>query len=210
MNATAYSQTGCSGSAPAPELHPCGAPAAATSPYRAFVNKPHLSRLLPDLPFLLNLTHTTKSKRQAAARAAWREVPTIIGHLADYDEDGGDIADAFAEDALAFTEWHHDYEDAPGSLSIVRLGLTREQAQAHDLLDADDKAEIDGLPVPVLDGIVRDWIESHLDPIIARSVVEAEPEMRAEVARLTQRLVKRQPSSRQPDTSSDWSWTSEP
>ena len=41
VNSTAYSQTGCSGLAPAPELCPCGAPAAATSP-PAFVNKPHL------------------------------------------------------------------------------------------------------------------------------------------------------------------------
>ena len=40
MNATACSQTGCSGLAPAPELFPFGAPAAATSPYRAFMNKP--------------------------------------------------------------------------------------------------------------------------------------------------------------------------
>jgi hypothetical protein len=40
VNATACSQTGCSGLAPAPELCPYGAPAAATSPYRAFVNKP--------------------------------------------------------------------------------------------------------------------------------------------------------------------------
>ena len=33
VNATACSQTGCSGLAPAPELCPCGAPAAATSPF---------------------------------------------------------------------------------------------------------------------------------------------------------------------------------
>ena len=42
MTATAYSQTGCSDLASAPELFPYGAPAAATSPCRAFVNKPHL------------------------------------------------------------------------------------------------------------------------------------------------------------------------
>ena len=45
VNATACSQTGCSGLAPAPELCPYGAPAAATSPCQAFVNKPHLSQL---------------------------------------------------------------------------------------------------------------------------------------------------------------------
>ena len=59
MNATASSQTGCSDLASAPELCPCGAPAAATSP-PAFMNKPHpFSQLLPDL-LLLNLTHTTR------------------------------------------------------------------------------------------------------------------------------------------------------
>ncbi len=64
MNATASSQTGCSDLASAPELCPCGARAAATSP-PAFVNKPHpFSQLLPDL-LLLNLTHTTFVSRMA-------------------------------------------------------------------------------------------------------------------------------------------------
>ena len=58
MNTTASSQTGCSDLASAPELSPCGARAAATSP-PAFMNKPHpFSQLFPDL-LLLNLTHTT-------------------------------------------------------------------------------------------------------------------------------------------------------
>jgi hypothetical protein len=39
VNAPASSQTGCSDLASAPELCPCGAPTAATSP-SAFVNKP--------------------------------------------------------------------------------------------------------------------------------------------------------------------------
>jgi hypothetical protein len=58
VNATAFSHTGCSDLASAPELFPSGARAAATSP-PAFVNKPyHFFQLLPD-PLLLNLTHTT-------------------------------------------------------------------------------------------------------------------------------------------------------
>jgi len=88
-----------------------------------------------------------KPKKHAAERAAAREVPTLIGHLADLDTAGGDIADAFAEDAVAFALWHHN-QGAPGSLCVQRIGLTREQALAHDLLDADGKAELDGLPVP--------------------------------------------------------------
>ena len=107
-----------------------------------------------------------KPKKEAAERAAGREVPTLIGHLADFDPAGGDIADAFAEDAVAFALWHREYNGAPGSLFVQRIGLTREQALAHDLLDADGKAELDGLPVPALDALVREWIESHLDPSI--------------------------------------------
>ena len=60
-----------------------------------------------------------KPKKEAAARAAQREVPTLIGHLADYDEDGGDIADAFAEDALAFAKWHA-HHGAHGKLHVER------------------------------------------------------------------------------------------
>ena len=66
MNATASSQTGCSDLASAPELCPCGARAAATSP-PAFVNKPHpFSQLLPHL-LLLNLTHTTCLRNKSAS-----------------------------------------------------------------------------------------------------------------------------------------------
>ena len=60
MNPTACSQTGCSGLAPAPELCPYGAPAAATSPCRAFMNKPQpFFSTLTLISFLLNLTHTS-------------------------------------------------------------------------------------------------------------------------------------------------------
>ena len=62
MEATASLQTGSSGWAPAPELFPSGARAAATSP-PAFVNKPYpFFQLLPD-PLLLNLTHTTPCRK---------------------------------------------------------------------------------------------------------------------------------------------------
>jgi hypothetical protein len=59
VSAAACSQTGCSGLAPAPELSPYGAPAAATSPCRAFMNKPPLIPNSYLISFLLNLTHTS-------------------------------------------------------------------------------------------------------------------------------------------------------
>ena len=131
-----------------------------------------------------------KGKKEAAERAAEREVPTLIGHLADYDRAGGDIRDAFSEDAIAFTDWHREYQGAPGSIDIIRLGLTFEQARTHNLLDADGKAELDGLPVPELDSLVRNFIETHMDLRILERVKEAEPRMRADAAKIALRLLK--------------------
>ena len=74
-----------------------------------------------------------------AGASARREVPTLIGLLADLDTAGGDIANAFAEDALAFAKWHLEHDGTPGELHIVRLGLTREQTIANDLLDQDQE-----------------------------------------------------------------------
>ena len=48
----------------------------------------------------------------------------------------------------------------------------------------------DGSAVPVLDALVRNSIESNLDPDIARSVIAREPKMREDVARIAQRLVQ--------------------
>jgi hypothetical protein len=151
-----------------------------------------------------------KPKKEAAERAAAREVPTLIGHLADFDISGGDIADAFAEDTIAFVHWHRDQNSAPGLLTVVRIGLTREQAVAHNLFDAEGKAELDGLPVPALDALIRGWIESNLDPRIQRSVVRAEGEMRANVHRLLSggksRFKSREDEIDSLYTGEDWAW----
>jgi hypothetical protein len=129
-----------------------------------------------------------KPKKDAAKRAASRDVPTLIGHLADYDRAGGDIADAFYEDARAFNQWHIENEGAKGELHIDRIALTRDQAVAHDLLDSKGKAEIDGLPVTVLDGIVREFIKSNLYLDVLEEVIKAEPRMRARGVQRLRRL----------------------
>ena len=89
--------------------------------------------------------------------------------------------------------------------------MTRAQALNHDLLDTDGKAELDGLPVPALDALVRKFIESHLDPSIQRAVVQAEAGMRAEVVRLisgTQLgVIEASDEIDSPDISEDWAWT---
>jgi hypothetical protein len=146
-----------------------------------------------------------KTKKEAAERAARRKIPTLCGHLADYDDSGGNIADAFAEDAMAFAKWHRDYGEGTGALHVVRLALTEAQAIEHGLLDDDGTAEVDGLPVPVLDALVRNWIESHLDAAIQRAVVEAEPKMRMDAARQLGKWPKLK-SGGVSDTNEDWSW----
>ena len=125
-----------------------------------------------------------KPKKEAAERAAERKVPTIIGHLGDFDEAGGNIYNAFKEDVCAFVDWHREFQGAQGSLDVKRLALTRDQAVDHDLLDSHGKAELDGLPVPVLDAIVIKFIESHMDLKILKAVKNAEPAMRRAAIRL--------------------------
>jgi hypothetical protein len=53
--------------------------------------------------------------------------------------------------------------DRPGLL-FYRLALTIKQASDLGVLDADDKAETDVIPVPVLDRWLRDAIEALQDP----------------------------------------------
>src|SRR6478672_13065028 len=83
--ANCHSQTGCSDLASAPELSPCGARAAATSP-PAFVNKP--------CPFsnsyltsnLLNLTHTTLHSTLFAIADKRRPSPSNGGNAVHQEE----------------------------------------------------------------------------------------------------------------------------
>ena len=68
-------------------------------------------------------------------------------------------------------------------------------------------AEIDGLPVAVLDALVREFIESHLDPAIQRTVVQADPKMRAEVVALISGTPPEDDDEiNPPDTGEDWAW----
>jgi hypothetical protein len=102
-----------------------------------------------------------------ADRAAEREVPTIVLQISDYDTRGLEIAQAAEEDVIAWSENHYGKE--PGWVQFQRIALTEQQAEEHDLLDADGKAEVEGLPVPILDAILTDAIQSYLDPYIARA-----------------------------------------
>jgi hypothetical protein len=130
-----------------------------------------------------------KGKRALAARAAGRGVPTVVLHLGDFDVHGRYIFTAAAEDAAAWLP-HYGAPDVPGDwLTFRRIALTREQAEAHNLLDADGKAELDGLPVPVLDAIITDAIAGLQDPVVRRlSLDEQERERERIPAALRERI----------------------
>ena len=102
-----------------------------------------------------------KGKRRVAERPADRAVPTVVLHVGDRDDHGERIFTAITEDALA---WAAGNGRPPGWLEFRRLALTRQQAERHGLLDADGKAEADSLPVPVLDAIVTEALDSMFVP----------------------------------------------
>jgi hypothetical protein len=121
-----------------------------------------------------------------------------------------DIRDAFAPGRDRF---HGVAPGSPGRGGIAR----RCKARPHPRTGAcprppgrgSSKAELDGLPVPALDALVRKFIESHLDPFIQRAVVKAEAGMRAEVVRLISgpQLGVMEDEIDSPDISEDWAWT---
>jgi hypothetical protein len=128
-----------------------------------------------------------KGKRSFAARAADRDVPTIVFGVSDRDDHGDKIFRACAEDSSA---WVTAYTPGlPGDwLTFRRLALTREQAEAHGVLDEDGKAEADALSVPIMDGILREALDELLDPEIRQAVLAEQDDERRrlpEVVRAT-------------------------
>ncbi len=131
-----------------------------------------------------------KAKRAFAERAQLREVPTVILNVGDFDKHGEYIYVAAAEDAIAWAKGGKAFnigkpltalDDLAPGLNFFRLALTEEQAIDLDILDADGKAEADGIPVPTMDAWLREAIELLQDPD-AREELLAEEEQQHELA----------------------------
>jgi len=114
-----------------------------------------------------------KGKRAVAARAARRDVPTLVLHIGDRDPHGEMIYQAVAEDAVAWARNAGCWE-----LEFRRLALTYDQAEEFGLLDSDGKAEADSLPVQVLDQIVTDALEELFDTDALEELRAMEQEQR--------------------------------
>jgi hypothetical protein len=119
-----------------------------------------------------------KPKRRMGERAQDRSVPTVVLQVGDCDKRGREIFVAVAEDATAWADdVENVYEDGTPldellddqeadvlpALSFYRLALSPEQGKALDILDDDGDAEADAIPVPTLDGWLREAIEGLQD-----------------------------------------------
>jgi hypothetical protein len=118
-----------------------------------------------------------KGKRQLAARAAGRPVPTVVLVVTDLDDDGRDIYRSAAEDATAWVTGHHSRP--AGWLSFERIAITEDQAREEGVLDEDGKAEADALPVPVMDAILLGWLDRLQDPAGRESLLVDQDQERA-------------------------------
>jgi hypothetical protein len=128
-----------------------------------------------------------KGKRALGQRAAGRNVPTVVLRVTDYDDHGLAIAKASVEDSTAWAEGY--YEADPGWLEFERIALTEQQAADNDLLDQFGKAEADGLPVPVMDQILTDAIESYQDPARRAETAQRAADERARIPGLIRELL---------------------
>jgi hypothetical protein len=118
-----------------------------------------------------------KGRRQLAARAADRQVPTVVLVVTDLDDDGQRIYRSAAEDARA---WETDHYSRPaGWLSFERIAVTTDQAREEGVLDEDGKAEADALPVSVMDAILRGRLDALLDPAGRESILAEQDQERA-------------------------------
>jgi hypothetical protein len=102
-----------------------------------------------------------KGKRAFAQRAADRDVPTVVLRVSDFDWHGLMMSESTAADCVAWAVNYHGSD--PDDLTFERIALTEEQAEDADLLDEAGKAEVEGLPVPVMDAILTAAIESYQD-----------------------------------------------
>jgi hypothetical protein len=132
------------------------------------------------------------AKYSLAQRALRRDMPTVLLHVGDFDPSGESVFGAIAEDAAAFVREDRTVQTI--WLDAVRIALTSEQVEQHDLpttpaKSTDSRAakwtggtcQLEALPPDVLAGIVRDAIEDRLDLDRYHREVDQEREDRAEL-----------------------------
>jgi hypothetical protein len=133
--------------------------------------------------------------RDIADRALERQVPTVILHVGDFDPSGSSIFESIAEDAAAFVE--ADRVILPQRIEAVRVALTAEQVESHELPTAPAKAsdsrarrwsggtcQLEALPPNTLAEIVEKAIVNQLSTAKYERVLDKERADRAELLAL--------------------------
>jgi hypothetical protein len=133
------------------------------------------------VPLIPSGGYDSVTSRYAQAEAALgREVPTVILHMGDHDQHGRQIYATLAEDIPRL------YRDLGGptsrTLLVERLALTTEQAASvyPDITRGDD-VQLDALPTPALQAILREAIEARQDPGVRATLLEREDAEREQV-----------------------------
>jgi hypothetical protein len=104
-------------------------------------------------------THT--ARYHEALNAALRTVPTVVLHLSDLDKAGDDITDVLRRD---LPELYRGLGGRQGAPQVVKVALTPAQAaEAYPGLDRYWDIQVDALPTPQLQGILREAITSRMD-----------------------------------------------
>ena len=107
-----------------------------------------------------------KGVRRFAEDAAYRDVPTVVLVITDYDDDGKALGTRLADDATAWFDSGVYGERVGGGsgLAFVRIGITPEQAARYpDRVDALGHMQAEGMPVADMDAVVGSEIEKRLD-----------------------------------------------
>jgi hypothetical protein len=118
-----------------------------------------------------------------AAKAARRGVPTTVLHLSDLDRHGEAITDVLRRDLKAI------YRDLGGAasrpLEVVKIALTADQArEVYPGRDVLEDIQVDALPTPTLQAILREAITSRMDPDLLAAVLGHEEVERERLRRL--------------------------
>lgn len=125
--------------------------------------------------------------KDIANRVCSRDRDTVLLHVGDYDPSGESIFNTIEDDAQRFV-WAHSRER---NIIPVRVALTEEQVELHDLPTAPpkssdsrsaswigDTAQAEAMPPDILAQTVREAIEERIDQDALQEVLDREEEER--------------------------------
>lgn len=137
----------------------------------------------------VTVTYETAQRYRAQTR------PTVMLHVGDYDPSGESIFTSMTDDITAFLAGHGSYS----SFEPVRVALTQEQVDEHDLPTAPPKrsdsrsanwygetTQAEALPPDLLASIIQDAVRSRIDDDVLAETLDDEASDQREIDRVLQ------------------------